>query len=402
LASLVAEGTITALPYASHDIERARLVSREALELAQELGDQVAEAKALWNHLLIERIVAEDTALAIEFGERAAELVRNTQEPDLLATILNDLATVYGAAGEPDSAEDRLREAETILRQLNNPSMLGNTYNFLGSLNRDRGQLDRAVTYLEEGKVVTEPLGGIRNFPFMTVNLSLTLLMQGNYAGARMELKNLLGLEEKYSFDFLLLTTYQLMALLSLKLGSYEQGIHWCQKAAALNDKVPLFARPPTFAYLARLWLRQGDLPRAKAALADSLVDYDPHNTMPGVGSYRIVPQAQVEVGLALGEIGEAEAAAAEMLAVLERLNYRGYQVEAWLRRGPHRVTKWMGIGRDNGRAPGFVADLVGIEPVGNDRRQSRRSRALPPTGPGSGRSHRRTCWFGRTTCFVC
>jgi tetratricopeptide (TPR) repeat protein len=121
------------------------------------------------------------------------------------------------------------------------------------------------------------------------------------------------------------------MALISLKLGSYEGGIRWCQKAAALNDKVPLFARPPTFALLARLWLRQSDLPQAQAALADSLVDYDPNNTMPGVWSYITVPPAQIEVGLALGETAQAEAAVGEMLAVLERLNYRGHQVEAWL-----------------------------------------------------------------------
>ena len=44
---------------------------------------------------------------------------------------------------------------------------------------------------------------------------------------------------------------------------------------------------------------------------------------MPGVWSYRRIPRAQVEIGLALGEIAQAEAAAAEMLAVLERLNYR-------------------------------------------------------------------------------
>jgi tetratricopeptide (TPR) repeat protein len=52
---------------------------------------------------------------------------------------------------------------------------------------------------------------------------------------------------------------------------------------------------------------------------------------MPGVWSYRTVPQAQVEIGLELGEIAQAEAAAGEMLAVLERLNYRGHMVEAWL-----------------------------------------------------------------------
>jgi len=108
---------------------------------------------------LIQRVSGGDTALAIGCGEQAAELARKTQERDLLATILNDLASVYAAAGEADAAEATLMEAEKILRQLNNPSMLGNTHNFLGMVTHDRGQFDRAVAYLEEGKVVTETLG---------------------------------------------------------------------------------------------------------------------------------------------------------------------------------------------------------------------------------------------------
>jgi tetratricopeptide (TPR) repeat protein len=43
------------------------------------------------------------------------------------------------------------------------------------------------------------------------------------------------------------------------------------------------------------------------------------------------VPYAQIELRLALGEITQAEKTAEELLAILERRNYRGHLVEAWL-----------------------------------------------------------------------
>jgi class 3 adenylate cyclase/tetratricopeptide (TPR) repeat protein len=277
LASLVAEGTVTALPYDTHDLDRARIVSGEALALAKDLGDQIAEAKVFWNHLLIDRVSSGGTEQTIAYGRQAAEIARLVKELDLLATILNDLATIYIGIGDLVAGQEALEEAEKILIKLNNPSMLGNTYNFLGMLNRASGQFDRSIAYLREGKVVTEILGGIRNFPFMTINLCIPLLKQGHFDSALPMLKDLLALEEEPApNDFLLVTTCQLMAQISLLLGANDLGITWCQKAIAYNDAVPVFVRQPTYAFLARHWIRLGDLSQAQVALNDGLPGYDP------------------------------------------------------------------------------------------------------------------------------
>ncbi len=333
VAALNAEGTITALLYETHDLQRARAVSGQALDLARAAKDEVAEARALWNHLLIERTSAADPSHGIAFGEEAVALARRAGDQELLAILLNDLATIYAASGRLEAASANLVEAEAILRRLHNPSMLGNTYNFLGMLNRDSGRLAAAAAYFEEGRRVTDPIGGLRNFPMLTLNLATVQAKQGDIAAALAGLEALLAMEESFSYRFLLVVAYQVQAMIYFYFGGDDEGIDACQKALLLHDVVPRFARPATHALLARLHLRRGDRAAARAAIDESTASFDPNFTMPGALSFWIVPQAQIEVALADGDLTAAEAACAVYAGVLERLNYRGHMVEVCLMR---------------------------------------------------------------------
>ncbi len=102
VAALNAEGTITSLLYETRDHHRALMVASQALDLARTAGDEVAEARAPWNHLLIERTSAANLSRGISFVEEAVALARRTEDQELLAILFNDLATIYTASGRGD------------------------------------------------------------------------------------------------------------------------------------------------------------------------------------------------------------------------------------------------------------------------------------------------------------
>jgi tetratricopeptide (TPR) repeat protein len=340
LAALVAQGTIHALPYAGHDIVRAQVLADQALALARQLQDQAAEAKILWNYLLLHAYGTGDSAQAITYGEASVKIARETNLREQLAFTLNDLGMAYMTEGQHAAAESAFREAESILRGLDNRSMLGNSLNFLALLYLWQGKLDKALAYWDDCEVVTEALGSSNNYPFVAVNRSYVYLQTGQIERLLTRLEPLLRMDEASIQPLVHVSAYHLLALIHAALGAYEQGAVYCRQAISLHPRLPAYLRPPTFAILAGLLLGQGDLAQAQAAITERLVGFEPGNfSLAGI-AYIYVPLAQTKVALVAGDMSQMAASLDYLFACYERLKNTIGKVEACYLQGKAAMSK--------------------------------------------------------------
>ncbi|MBI4675611.1 MAG: hypothetical protein HY741_28540 [Chloroflexi bacterium] len=92
LAALSAKATIHAIPSVLHDAARAKQLSAEALALARALDNPAAEAKILWNLMLVGTRVDTAYREGIAFGEQSLAIARAHDLREQIAYDLKDLA----------------------------------------------------------------------------------------------------------------------------------------------------------------------------------------------------------------------------------------------------------------------------------------------------------------------
>ena len=100
MAALVPMATIHSTFSGRPDTVKVRTLSERSLVLARRLGDYTAEAKTLWNSLLIEILAGDDYYKALEFGERGLEVARQDDLKEQIAFTLQDLFRAYAAVGK--------------------------------------------------------------------------------------------------------------------------------------------------------------------------------------------------------------------------------------------------------------------------------------------------------------
>src|SRR5262249_41367541 len=129
LASYIARATIRTTANRAHDsTEGARLLGL-ARALAHDLGDRPAEAKVLWNLMLLGNLSGGDVAERTEYGEQALALARELGLDELLAFILVDMWYTYGGSGDWPRALSSLQESTELWKRLGNFPMLSESLN---------------------------------------------------------------------------------------------------------------------------------------------------------------------------------------------------------------------------------------------------------------------------------
>jgi predicted ATPase/class 3 adenylate cyclase len=124
LAALLPQATVLATPTGRWDTERAEVIGKRALSLAQQLGDARSESKALWNLMLLENYADRNQPLAVEYGERALDIARRNDLPEERAFALHDLARAYIQGGQLSQGVAAYEESRQLWRQLNNLPLL--------------------------------------------------------------------------------------------------------------------------------------------------------------------------------------------------------------------------------------------------------------------------------------
>jgi len=148
LKSLIALATIYSTLTPIHNSELGETKLKQALGLADELGDVPTQAKLRWN-LMLNFLFSDRLREALEHCEPAIALARQVGDLDQLAFTLNDAGRVYQGVGAYDKAFDVFDEANALWTQQGNQVMLADNLGASAMANYFAGNYDKALTLAE-------------------------------------------------------------------------------------------------------------------------------------------------------------------------------------------------------------------------------------------------------------
>jgi len=326
LAAMTARGTVYVKPTVVQNLARGYDLSQKALELARQIGDRSAEAKALWN--LLQYYVAESNVVkALEYGELALDIARAEGLRELTAYVLTDLNKVYFMAEQPMKAKEAGEEARAFWREQGVLNMLADNLASTMFSEIMLGQYQHALALSEEAQQVSRAIGNLWNQSYSLYTVDLVHFEHGDIgraievAGECQRLAEQAGFAEginQTGFDLILIYAY--MGALSR---AFEAARDVQAHAAFLTSAVRMW---PLQVEAVRVFLLvlDGRPAAAQAALDQSSIANNPAALKDEfVVTQLFVAQALAELALANGDHEQALRLAEDAIALLHRYAIR-------------------------------------------------------------------------------
>lgn len=330
LASLVAQATLSSTPGPIHDPSEGQVLSERALSLAEELNDQQAKAKTLWNLLLL-NVFLDRPEDAVIYGERSIKIAREHNLREQLSYSLNDIYRAYQGIGELERAIEALDEARDLWRELANlPMLADNLINSAISHFFD-GNYDRALTLLEEGQRIAESIENLWGRSFSKGIEGLVLVELGDFEQALGAIDECVQVAKEFGWALVVACFGAELAWLYARLGDDKHSIEHAENALKVlaSSQIPPQFRSWALALLARVEILQGDLECASETLRKSYVGFKTNDySSPRLG---LVPIADAELAIATGDHHHAITVADELIDNLRVSGAQTFLPEALL-----------------------------------------------------------------------
>lgn len=149
LKSLTALAIIYSTLTPVHEPELGETILKQALDLADQLGDVPAQAKLHWN-LMLNYLFSDRLTEALQHCEPTIDLARQVGELDQLAFTLNDAGRVYQGIGAYEKAFDAFDEANELWKQQGNQVMLADNLGASAMANYFAGNYDKALSLADQ------------------------------------------------------------------------------------------------------------------------------------------------------------------------------------------------------------------------------------------------------------
>ena len=154
MAALMAKAPLYSTFTPLHDSALSEQTLLQALEISQEIGDQAAQARLSWN-LMLNYLFAKRPDQALEHGQVALRLGRESGNQVQLAYVLNDLCRLHTCRGEFDQAHVVIREARELWRSLENQVMLGDSFGSEAEAYFNAAEFDRSLEHSQQALQIT-------------------------------------------------------------------------------------------------------------------------------------------------------------------------------------------------------------------------------------------------------
>lgn len=163
--------------------DKGREFAKEAMQLAEQLGDLVGEADALRLQIDIAERRAEFNRALLLF-ERVMEITRKLDDQDMLAESLKSIANVHFRKGEYRRARTLYEEAIGIARRRGNVHLDAKCISNIGLTHSMTGQLDAAVDCFNKALDMYQQVGDQTGQANVYNNLALIHSSRGSYQKA--------------------------------------------------------------------------------------------------------------------------------------------------------------------------------------------------------------------------
>lgn len=327
LAALMLQATLRATPTAVFDPRLGREICDRALALARELQDGEAEAKILWNLLLVNGFTGQHRA-AVEYGEQSLALARKLNLKTQIAYTLNDIGNYgYFADGQTEKSRAALTEARALWRELEILPMLGDNLNNSGILEYVRGDYTHARALSDEALEISERIGSKWGQGLARTFRGLHNAERGDYGAALAELQMACDIARRTGTGIAIIASTNLALAYSV-VGEIELGYEMIQ-IADHDIEIPLY-RAPAKAALAYLTFLRGEVERAQMILQDA------HPRVQGQLEFSYLPSiiAEGEIGLARGRANQVVEYTETLATNLIQFGIQSFIADADLYRG--------------------------------------------------------------------
>lgn len=300
LDALMARATIHSTPNAKFDPAQAQALSEQSLALARELNDRPAQAKVLWNLLLLAHFSGR-TAQAIAYGEQSITLARELNLDEQLAYSLNDTGRAYFVNYQIARAIAMLDEAQALWRVLDNKPMLADNLNTLATSVSTLGQSEQALALAAEAYQLGQEIHNRWAMAHSRMTSSFVQLERGDVADALAAMREARLLAEQVGFQIAIVTMKTLSALTYANLGDMPRAIEIVRPREGEHGSA---WDANLLGVLAQLQVMQGELEQARATIQASYTALDQSAPNPFVSGMTLL--ADAELALAEKEYSRA------------------------------------------------------------------------------------------------
>jgi tetratricopeptide (TPR) repeat protein len=270
LGSTIARTTLHSTPNPQKDLPQAERLSKRAMELAIQLGDEVSQAKILWNEMLRLTFSGGKYEDAVAAGERAILLARKLGQRSLLAYALNDISMTYMYIGKITMAQQALLEAKGIWKELGNMDMMVDTISRLGYSHYISGDYLKAIDSGKEARQISVAVGslwGRANVGFSTAPAYYEI---GNLGKTIQLFQESIQFAEQVGHVSALVSSMAGLAWVFGMIDQIEGAIEVAKNGLEHARKSMLPMLPTASAILARLYLRLGEVELAERTMANA------------------------------------------------------------------------------------------------------------------------------------
>ena len=332
LAAQMALTTLLATPTPRFDAERGRELAERALALARELGDRLAESKALWNLMILNVFGGGDLHEALDAGERSLAIARELKAREQMAFTLNDLWRPYAAVGDLASSLASLEEATPIWRELGNRPMLSENLASVASLRRMAGEEDEALALSLESYRISEEIGNQWGQSYALMNAFGVYLDRGEIGKAMAAMEESISLSERVGFIPPQATTRSELASVYANLGDLDRARELLEVAIRVVNELQPISRPWVMGTKAEVHLLAGEIEAARSAVQQTQVELLPEPLRSGAAIRLEILRGRIAA--AEEELDEAVRIATEVLERLRGMGVRPFVPEALLMQG--------------------------------------------------------------------
>ncbi len=308
LAAIAAQATVLSTPNTAFDPARARAVSDRALDLARSLGDRVAEARILWNLMLMYNYTGRPLR-AVEHGVDSLAIARELGLREQLALTLTDLSRAYQGLAQYDQSLEALREARSLLREQGNLVMLADNLNGTAEILLSTGRFDDAIRAANEAFEVAGKAGNSWGQAYSRFAPAFIHVERGEFGSAIEMMEESIRLAEQGGFLSAQVEMRSLLAFAYTEIADPDRAMAVVDEAIALAlEKYPI-GLPLATAVKALIHLERREIAEAEATIKTA-----------GTGALADNAMAPAVINLVLALVSLATGKPEEAVRVVEQL----------------------------------------------------------------------------------
>ncbi len=271
LSALIPMATIQATFTAKFNPEQAQALSDRALAMAQELENHPAEAKVLWNLMLLTAFTEGDPRQAAAYGEQSLAIARRYGLREELAYALHDLSRPYTSIGKFDQARAMLEEAQDLWRELGNLPMLADNLSTLASGHLYAGEFDKALDKAQQAQRISQSIHSLWGQAY-SLGIAAPIYFERGEMGKAIEAwRSTMPLAEQANFAGLPVYARLHLAFLYAEIGDLDQAFDLIRSAISASDTGQEMLQGYARMVLAKLQLEAGSPAEAYSTLEAAL-----------------------------------------------------------------------------------------------------------------------------------